>query len=139
MSEQSEINTEAAQIQTEVTNLQVDDSAIQAEIAALQAANPTLDFTPLTAAIGNLVTQVGVTSAIPPAAPVQAFDPGTNLPLYSYAGTAPVQSPPWTQVSDVTGPNGEALYTFANDTSGQPPTGAAPGQWVPFTGTTTPA
>lgn len=142
---QTTLNSIAASIETLDQSLTTAAAAIKSEIATLQAANPGLDFTNLNQAVTDLETASAAVSGIVPATPAppaptaaQAYDPGTNLPLYSYTGPVggTVPSGAWTQVTDATDANGGALWTFASDTAGGQPTGAA-ADWVPYTGSIT--
>ena len=98
---------------------------------------------PVTVAPGPPVTfQINVTvgGPVPPPAPAPetpVVDPATNLPLYVYSGTDPVDTTAWTASTDVAGPNSEVLYTFNADTAGGAPTGVG-GDWALFQGTPTP-
>lgn len=140
------LQTEQAAVSTAVEDLVAEVAALNTEIAALQAAGA--DTTAIEAQVAKINTiTAALTSAAasdpgaqptggttPPPPPATVFDPADDLPLYEYSGTDPVQSPPWTNVADVTGPEGLPLYTFAGDTAGQAPTGTAT-DWTPYTGT----
>jgi hypothetical protein len=137
MSEQSQLNALATDIAGIATALTEATTEIEAEIAALVAANPNLDFTALNAAVASLGTVATQIEAIPPAIvpPVQAFDPVSGLALYTYDGPQPVPGAPWVQVTDVTGPAAELLYTNTSDVAGAPPAFVVAGVWDAFTGT----
>jgi len=135
-----DLTTEVTAVQTaitdlvaEVTNLNTavgsgDAAAIQTATSAVNAATNALT------AAAKADPGPQLTPPPPPPVGTQAFDPGTNLPLYSQSVPGSVASPPWTAVTDVTGTGGTTLYTFAGDTAGQPPTGAT-STWAPYTGT----
>ena len=132
--EQAQLGTIAASLETLVTTIDSATTTIEAEIATLQAANPALDFSGVNKALSDITQAVSQVAAIPPA-PVdpQAFDPSSLLPLYSYAGTDPVDASEWTLVTDVTGPGGQPLYTNVNDTANVDATEGSD-TWPPFIG-----
>jgi hypothetical protein len=142
MSEQSSIDAVTAALATLQTQLETADTNIQAEIAALQAANPAADFTKLNAEVaalaplGAALADIAPTPA-PPVTATQAFDPSSGLPLYTYVGFPPVPGDPWVAATDVTGPNGQVLYTNTGDAPSVAPA-FVDASWPAFTGTTTP-
>jgi hypothetical protein len=85
----------------------------------------------------NASTLAAAVAANTPPAPKVAFDPASNLPLYTFAGTGAIDATVWTAVTDVHGAGGVTLYTNVNDTAGAQPTQAS-AEWVPYTGTTGP-
>ena len=64
------------------------------------------------------------------------MDPADNKPLYTFTGPdgSTIDNTIWIPSVDQKGANGEALYTFVNDTPGGAPTGAS-AEWTPYTGT----
>jgi hypothetical protein len=143
VSEQSQIDLITTDLTSIGTSLSTTDSNIATLIATLEADQPQADLTALKAESANLsliasaLANLAPTIVTPPVG-TQAFDPISLLALYSYSGTAAVDTTQWTEVTDVTGPSGEVLYTYDADVANAAPTGAVAGVWVPFTGTLTP-
>jgi len=142
VSEQSQIDLITTDLTSIGTSLSTTDSNIATLIATLEADQPQADLTALKAESANLsliasaLANLAPTIVTPPAG-TQAFDPASELALYSFAGTDAIDPTEWTAVTDVTGPASEVLYTYAGDVANGAPTGAAAGEWVPFTGTLT--
>lgn len=98
----------------------------------------TAEVTPGDAVTGKLTFTAGPTPVPTPAPPIPTpappiptpvptptpsaltpvFDPNSDLPLYVYDGTSPVDGTIWTEVTDATGSAGETLFTNINDTPG---------------------
>lgn len=125
-----------------VTTLAATSSSLATAVAGLVTELAQANNSPQIEAATTQVQGVNTTltnllaSIPPPPSGPQAFDPASNLPLYSYLGTDPVPAD-WTAVTDVQGAGGATLYTFSGDTAGAAPTGAAAGVWVPYTGALT--
>jgi hypothetical protein len=131
-----DLNQAVAAVGTTASSLSTAVAGLIAEL--LQSGGTSAEIEAATAqvqGVNTTLTNLLGTIPPPPSSP-QAFDPASNLALYSYLGAPPVPSD-WTAVTDVTGTGGETLYTFSGDTAGAAPTGAQAGVWVPYTGALT--
>lgn len=108
-------------------------------IDVVDSAPANLVLVPGTPQTNAPATPPGGGGTTPPPA-VVAVDPANGLPLYEFLGTDPTTIDPsqYTAVADVTGTDGEVLYTFAGDTVAAPPAGVVDGAFDSFTGTPTP-
>jgi hypothetical protein len=138
MSALDDLTTAVGECAAAASTLATQTAEVVADLAAAEADN-SAQLAPITAQVQGVTTTLsGILATLPaPPAPaaVQAVDPATNLPLYSYEGTAAIDTTQWTAVTDVTASSGDTLYTFSGDTAGAAPTGAVADEWVPYTGT----
>lgn len=85
-----------------------------------------------------LSTQISTATTAAEGSPAgEGTKPAAALPLYNFTGDpATIDASVWSK-APVQGTGGVALYTFAHDTAGQPPTGEGNG-WTVWTGATEP-
>ncbi len=118
-----------------VSNLGSQIAALQAQIASGGVSDADVE----TAVAEIAATTASLTALLPtPPASGPVIDPASGLPLYVIADGSTPDLTAWTAVTDVTGPNGQVLYTFNADAVGQPPAGVG-GPWTLFVGVPTPA
>lgn len=124
-----------------VAALVAQDADLQAAIvaedsAAIEAAASRISSTTVvlkTAAAGIPVPAAPVVAPVVPVL-VQTYDPDSKLPLYAFVGSSrTIDALSWVPVSDVTGPHGLRLFTYAEDKAGEEPTGTG-GEFEPYTG-----